>query len=78
MPEQHAHALVVGFRKADVRRAFKIPRADTVGGKCISCSQPVYVNAYGADAIRRRDADVVCLECEKRYGAQIDLDLIES
>jgi hypothetical protein len=73
-----SHALVVGFRKSDVRRHFKYPVAELVGGKCISCSQPVYVNVYGASAIRERDADVCCVECEALYDADINRSLIES
>lgn len=78
MPEARAHAIVVGFLEGDTRRHFKIPKADIVGGKCISCGKPVYFNLFGVSAIREKDADVVCDHCERRYGADIDRDLIES
>lgn len=79
MPEARAHAIVVGFlREQLAERYAKIPVADIVGGKCIGCSHPVYVNVFGADAIRSRDADVCCVFCEQRYDADINHALIES
>jgi hypothetical protein len=80
MPEQHTHALVVGFRREQLRErlVLKIPPADIVGGKCIGCSCLVYVNAFGAQAIRDRDADVCCTRCERLYDADINRAMIES
>ena len=79
MPEARAHALVVGYRREQLAERFaKIPVADIVGGRCISCSAPVYFNAFGVSAIRERDADVVCERCEKLYSAEINRALIES
>lgn len=75
-----SHALVIGYRREDLyeRLIAKIPPADIVGGKCISCGDPVYVNVFGASAIRERDADVCCHVCERRYDAEINRSLIES
>lgn len=79
MPEPRSHALVVGFpREMLAERFAKIPVADIVGGRCIGCSRPVYVNVFGASAIRERDADVVCTACERMYDAEINRSLIES
>lgn len=79
MPEARSHALVVGFvREQLAERYAKIPPAEIVGGRCIGCSRPVYVNVFGADAIRTRDADVCCTVCERRYDADINRSLIES
>lgn len=74
-----SHALVIGFpREMLAERYAKIPIADIVGGKCIGCSRPVYVNIFGASAIRERDADVCCIYCEQMYDAEINRALIES
>lgn len=79
MPEARAHSIVVGYvREQLAERYAKIPVADLVGGKCIGCSRPVYVNIFGASAIRERDADVCCERCEKLYDADINRSLIES
>lgn len=79
MPEPRSHALVVGFSREQLAERFaKIPPADIVGGKCIGCSRPVYVNVFGASAIRERDADVCCTRCERMYDADINRSLIES
>jgi hypothetical protein len=79
VPEARSHALVVGFRREQLAERYaKIPPAEIVGGKCIGCSAPVYVNVFGASAIRERDADVVCTGCERRYDAEINRALIES
>lgn len=75
-----SHALVVGFTRDQLKERLvdKIPPADIVGGKCIGCERPVYVNVYGASAIRERDADVCCTRCERLYDAEINRSLIES
>ena len=79
LPEARSHAIVVGFRREQLAERYaKIPIADIVGGKCIGCSEPVYVNAFGASAIRERDADVCCTRCEILYDADINHALIES
>ena len=46
-------------------------RCDIVGGKCISCGRDVYLNQLGYSAVLEKDADVVCMECEDRYSADI-------
>ena len=71
---------MVGFRREQLyeRLRAKIPPADIIGGKCISCGCSVYVNVFGASAIRERDADVVCSRCEKLHDADLNRSLIES
>jgi hypothetical protein len=74
-----SHAVVVGYRGSQLAARYaKIPPAIIVGGKCIGCSESVYVNEFGASAIRERDADVVCDRCEVLYDADINASLIES
>lgn len=75
-----SHALVVGYRRDQLyeRLKAKIPPADIVGGRCISCNDPVYVNLLGVDAIRTRSADVICEPCDKRFGPEADRSLVES
>lgn len=55
-----------------------IPPANIPAGLCISCGRMCFVNPSGAAAIRDRDADVCCIECESRYTADINASLIES
>lgn len=71
---------MIGFRREDLEQRLKLkyPPAETVGGKCVSCSCDVYVNSFGASAIRERDADVCCWRCEKMYDADLNRSLIES
>lgn len=104
---RNAGALVVGFRKGDVRR-FAVRRAmesrargklirtpsgmlvpaegvvnirpqdldcNTVGGRCVSCGADVYLNQLGYSAVLEKDADVACMECEDRFGAEITRSL---
>lgn len=75
-----SHALVVGYRREQLKERLvdKYPPADIVGGKCVGCECLVYVNPFGASAIRERDADVVCTFCERQYDADINHSLIES
>jgi hypothetical protein len=80
VPEARAHAIVVGYTRGQLyeRHVLKVPPADIVGGRCVGCSEPVYVNVFGASAIRERDADVCCERCERLYDADINRSLIES
>lgn len=79
MGEPRSHAIVIGYRREDLRRySEKIPPADIPGGACISCGHQVYFNHFGVSAIRERDADVCCDACETLYGADINRSLIES
>ncbi len=78
MGEARSHAIVIGFRKEDLRRFQMRPAALVDAGKCIGCSHHVYLNWLGVSAIRERDADVCCDECESRYHAEINRALIES
>lgn len=74
-----SHALVIGYRREQLAERYaKIPRAEIVGGKCVGCSADVYVNVFGASAIRERDADVCCERCERMYDADINRSMIES
>ena len=78
-PGARAHAIVIGYAEGDLRRFVeKRPPADILGGRCISCRRKVFFNAFGISAIRERDADVCCDDCERRYQADIDRSLIES
>lgn len=43
----------------------------TIAGRCIGCNQDVYVNSLGMSAVREKDADVCCLQCETNYGADL-------
>lgn len=74
-----AHAIVVCPLWDDLyARNSMFPPADIRAGRCIGCSKQCAVNPSGAKAIRDRDADVCCLDCEKRYDADINHALIES
>ena len=73
-----AHGLVVGYRAEDTRRYFKQPRADIRAGRCVDCRAEVFLNVYGVSAVRERDADVICANCDAREGALVDRELIES
>lgn len=79
MPAARSHGIVVGFRSEDQRRYLKIPPADIRAGKCVAgCGCEVFVNRYGASALRERDADPICENCNAREGADVDRTLIES
>lgn len=75
-----AHALVIGYRREQLKERLidKIPPAEIIGGRCIGCGCDVYVNIYGASAIRERDADVCCPRCESEYDADITRGMVES
>lgn len=72
------HGLVVGYRSEDQRRYRMVPRADVRGGRCVACRCEVFVNVNGVSALRERDADVICWNCNEREGASVDRSLIES
>lgn len=65
--------LVVGYRKGD-RRVHQL--RDDFGihavavRKCIAgCGYPVYFFSGGIDAVREKDAEVICDECrQEHYG----------
>ena len=78
MAKTHVHGLVAGYRSEDQRRYRMIPAADIKGGKCVSCRAEVFVNVYGVSALRERDADVICMNCDAREGASVDQSMIES
>lgn len=44
-------------------------------GSCVGCGATVYLNQLGYSAVRERDADVCCMECEDRYSADISRSL---
>ena len=40
--------------------------------KCMAgCGYPVYFYSGGIDAIRERDAEVVCVECKQQYYPEL-------
>lgn len=49
--------------------------ASIIGGKCIGCNRDVYLNRLGMSAVREKDADVCCVECEQGYGADLTYSL---
>jgi hypothetical protein len=63
---------LVGYRP-DERGAHYPGAADA--GACISCGSPVYLVASGQDAVRGRDAAVVCSYCHERWGDEIQAEL---
>ncbi len=69
-------ALLVGWRRGNLQARYSmIPPATILAGKCLSCSDEVYVNESGARLLRERGADVACEVCEARYGSEITLSL---
>jgi hypothetical protein len=74
----HSHGLVVGYRSEDQRRYLMVPRAEIRAGRCVSCRAEVFVNMNGASALRERDADPICVNCDAREGSHVDRSLIES
>lgn len=67
--------IVVGYRKGSRRVAWL---EDTFGlhavavRKCMAgCGYPVYFYSGGVDAVRERDAEVVCEECRDLYYADL-------
>lgn len=80
MGNVRAHALVIGYRKEDVRRfTEKFPPATIDAGPCIAdCGRHVFFNASGISAVRDRDADVCCLQCEYQFAADINRSMVES
>jgi hypothetical protein len=67
--------VVVGYRANDRRR---LQLLDTYGitsvpiRKCMAgCGYDVYFYSGGVDAVRERDAEVVCDECRQRYYPEI-------
>lgn len=67
--------IVVGYRANDRRR---LKLLDEFGinsvpiRKCIAgCGYDVYFYSGGVDAVRERDAEVVCDECRQRYYPEL-------
>lgn len=63
--------IVVGYREGD-RRMYKL--RDQFGleavpvRRCMAgCGYPVYFYSGGIDAVREKDAEVVCMECKDQY-----------
>lgn len=67
--------VVVGYRENDRRRLLLRDRygIESVAiRKCMAgCGYPVYFFSGGVDAVRERDAEVVCDECRQRYYPHI-------
>lgn len=72
-------AVVVGYREGNrqIQRLKDEHGLDAVEcGKCIAgCNYPVYFVLSGRDAIRYRDAQIMCDECYDLYEAQIEAEL---
>lgn len=71
--------IVVGHREGS-RRVREL--ADRYGIHCVmvrkcmaGCGYPVYFASGGVDAIREKDAEVVCTECKERYYPEIMTEL---
>lgn len=71
--------VVVGYRANDRRR---LKLLDDYGitsvpvRKCMAgCGYDVYFYSGGIDAVRERDAEVVCDECRQRYYPEIMAEL---
>lgn len=73
-----SHGVVVGYRSEDQRRYLLTPQATIRGGACISCRADVFINSNGVSALRERDADVICWNCNRAHAADVDRSLIES
>jgi len=58
-----------------VRRELSELDCTLMGGYCVGCGCAVYLNTLGISAVRERDADVACSECESLYGADITRSL---
>lgn len=63
--------VVVGYREHDRRRLLLLDKygiQSVAIRKCMAgCGYPVYFFSGGVDAVRERDAEVVCDECRQRY-----------
>ena len=44
-------------------------------GRCISCGSPVFLVASGQDAVRHRDAALVCSYCNTRWHTELQWEL---
>ena len=71
--------IVVGYREGS-RNVQQL--ADLYGIHCVAvrkcyagCGYPVYFATGGIDAVRDRDAEVVCVECKERYYPQLIAEL---
>lgn len=65
--------MVVGYRRAD--RRSHLPGATYVGD-CISCGAPTFFVPSGQDAVRHRDAQIMCDEpCYQRHKDQVQREL---
>lgn len=71
--------IVVGHREGS-RKVQEL--ADQHGIHCVKvrncmagCGYPVYFASGGIDAIREKDAEVLCTECKQQYYPQIMAEL---
>lgn len=67
--------IVVGHRQGS-RRVHEL--ADLYGIHCVrvrdcmaGCGYPVYFASGGIDAVRERDAEVICIECKEQYYPEL-------
>ncbi len=71
--------IVVGHREGS-RRVREL--ADLYGIHCVmvrkcmaGCGYPVYFASGGIDAVRERDAEVICEECKQLYYRDLIIEL---
>jgi hypothetical protein len=71
--------VVVGYRQNDRRRHQLLDQygitSVAVRNCAADCGYPVYFFSGGIDAVRDRDAEVICDECRQRYYPEILADL---
>lgn len=68
------HAVVVGYRENDPRR-WQLRNQVTRADKCIDCDHVVYYVRSGIDAIRSRDALVMCDQCYQSQKEEVQASL---
>ena len=71
--------IVVGHREGS-RKVYEL--ADLYGINCVAvrkcyagCGYPVYFASGGIDAVRERDAEVICEECKQLYYRDLIIEL---
>ena len=71
--------VVVGYREGDRRRhqlQAQFGITSVMVRKCVAgCGYPVYFYSGGIQAVRDRDAEVVCDECRQRYYPELMAEL---
>jgi hypothetical protein len=72
-------SIVVGHREGS-RKIYELK--ELYGINCVmvrrcmaGCGYPVYFASGGIDAVREKDADVICTECKEHYYPEIMAEL---